>query len=125
MMTSLSRKELIRMMPSNGDDLEGAGRIVELGYPAVKPIMRDMVGWMRVAESPVADTFAAFFGRLGEPAVPAIQAGLDGSNGRTAATGEHAASTGPAAKARKDEDGGIMGQNTKRTYPGFRSMYWT
>ncbi|MBI3414673.1 MAG: hypothetical protein HY043_05030 [Verrucomicrobia bacterium] len=63
-------------MPKNGDDLLAAERIVQMGYPAVGPVMRDMVRWMRVAESPVADVFAAFFGRLGEPAIQEISEGL-------------------------------------------------
>ncbi len=64
------------MMPANGDDVPAATGVVELGYPAVAPVMRDMVRWMRVAESRVADTFAAFFGRLGAPAVAVIAEGL-------------------------------------------------
>ena len=72
----MTRKELMRMLPATGDDLAAATRIVEMGYPAVGPVMRDMVRWMRVAESPVADAFAAFFGRLGEPAVAVIAEGL-------------------------------------------------
>jgi hypothetical protein len=68
------------MMPATGDDLAAATRIVELGFPAVGPIMRDMVRWMRVADSPVADAFAAFFGRLGEPAVSVIAEGLSQEN---------------------------------------------
>jgi hypothetical protein len=66
----------MRLMPVTGDDLLAARRIVEMGYPAVAPVMRDMVRWMRVAESPVADTFAAFFGQLGQSAVSAIAEGL-------------------------------------------------
>ena len=66
----------MQMMPANGDDLAAAERIVEIGYPAVTPVMRDMVNWMRVAKSPVADAFAAFFGRLGPSAVGAINQGL-------------------------------------------------
>ncbi len=72
----MTRKELMQMMPANGDDLSAAERIVEIGYPAVTPVVRDMVNWMRLAESPVADTFAAFFGRLGLSAVDAICKGL-------------------------------------------------
>jgi hypothetical protein len=66
----------MRIMPVNGDDLAAAERIVEIGFPIVAPIMRDMVRWMRVANSPVADAFAAFFGRLGHSAVGAIGEGL-------------------------------------------------
>ncbi len=76
----MTRKELMRMMPATGDDLPAAARIIEMGYPAVGPIMRDMVRSMRIAESPVADAFAAFFGRLGQPAVSVIAEGLSREN---------------------------------------------
>jgi hypothetical protein len=72
----MTRKELMRVMPANGDDLPAANRIVETGHPTVVPVMRDMVRWMRVAQSPVADTFAQFFGALGAPAVNVIAEGL-------------------------------------------------
>lgn len=76
----MTRKELMQMMPANGDDLVAAERIVEIDYPAVTPVMRDMVNWMRLAESPVADTFAAFFGRSGLSVVGAIDQGLTRNN---------------------------------------------
>jgi hypothetical protein len=72
----MNRKEIISIMPVNADDIVAAKRIIEMGHPSITPVMRDMVRWMRVAESPVADAFAAFFGRLGEPAVDVIAEGL-------------------------------------------------
>jgi len=63
-------------MPENADDITAADRIIEIGYPEIAPVMRDMVGTMRVAKSPVADAFAAYFGRLGPAAVQAIGQGL-------------------------------------------------
>jgi hypothetical protein len=76
----MTRKELTRMMPTNGDDLSSATRIVELGYPTVGPVLPDMVRWMRVAESTVADRFAQFLAELGDPAVEAICEGLQREN---------------------------------------------
>lgn len=76
----MTRKELMRLMPATGDDLAGATRIIELGYPAVAPVMRDIVRWLGVAESRVADAFAAFLGRLGEAAAPALAEGLQREN---------------------------------------------
>jgi hypothetical protein len=63
----MTRKELMRMMPANGDDIEAAEKIIQIGYPEIAPIMRDMVNAMRVAKSRVADSFASYFGRLGQP----------------------------------------------------------
>jgi hypothetical protein len=72
----MNRKELMRLMPANANDIAGAERIIQIGYPEIAPVMRDMVNEMRVAESPVADAFAAYFARLGQPAVYAIGQGL-------------------------------------------------
>lgn len=72
----MTRKELMRLMPANADDVAAATTIVELGHPSVAPVMRDMVRWMRVAESPVADTFARFITEVGAPAVSVIAEGL-------------------------------------------------
>lgn len=76
----MNRKELMSIMPKNAADLPAAMRIIELNYPTVGPVMRDMVQCMRVAESPVADAFAKFFGRLGAPAISVIATGLRKNN---------------------------------------------
>jgi hypothetical protein len=72
----MTRKELMRMMPKNADDIAAAECIIAIGHPAIAPVMRDMVDTMRVAQSPVADAFAAYLGRLGQAAVQPIGQGL-------------------------------------------------
>ena len=72
----MTRKELMRMMPANANDIAAAERIIEIGHPGIAPVMRDMVNAMRVAKSPVADAFASYFGRLGQPAVEPVSQGL-------------------------------------------------
>jgi hypothetical protein len=72
----MTRKELMRMMPANAEDVAAAERIINIGHPEIAPVMSDMVNALRVAKSPVADAFAAYFGRLGQPAVEAISQGL-------------------------------------------------
>lgn len=70
------RKALLPMMPRTAQDVDAAMRIVQLGYPAVAPVLGDMIQAMGVAESPVADAFAAFFAQLGRPGADAISRGL-------------------------------------------------
>ena len=65
----MKRKELIALMPKNQDDAEAARALVQLGYPTVEPILRDMLLWLRVAKSPVADIFAKFFAELDPPPI--------------------------------------------------------
>lgn len=70
----------MRIMPANGQDVSAARRIVELAYPTVAPVLGDMMKWMRVADSPVADVFAAFFAKLGDPSLAVIAEGLRKDN---------------------------------------------
>lgn len=72
----MDRNELLHLMPVNGQDVEGARRIIELGFPTVGPILRDLMKLMRIFDSPVADLLAHFFARLGEPAAEVIGEGL-------------------------------------------------
>lgn len=62
----------MRLMPRDGQDLVGAERIVALGHPAIDPVLPDIVRWLRVADSPVADAFADLLAGLGTPAAEAI-----------------------------------------------------
>lgn len=68
----MKRKELLELMPKNKSDSKAAEAIVRMGYPVVSPVLRDMLLWLRVANSSVADIFAAFFAQLRPPAVELI-----------------------------------------------------
>jgi hypothetical protein len=60
----MKRKELLENMPKNKSDSTAASAIVKLGYPTVAPVMRDMLLWLRVYNSQVADIFAKFFAEI-------------------------------------------------------------
>jgi hypothetical protein len=68
----MNRRELMRLMPRDGQDVAGAERIVALGYPVIAPVLPDIVRWLRVPESRVADTFADLLAVLGAPAAEAV-----------------------------------------------------
>jgi len=67
-------------MPKNATDIEGANRIIELGYPVIEPVHTDMIYSMRVADSPVGDAFSAYFAQVGASAAPAVAEGLQREN---------------------------------------------
>ncbi len=73
---TMTRKELLRLMPVDKEDVAAASQIVKIGFPTVTPVVKDMIRSMQVADSPVADVFASFFSKLGEQAVGAITEGL-------------------------------------------------
>lgn len=60
----MKKNGLPGQMPKDKNDAQSALAIVKLGYPAVAPLMKDMLLWLRVYESPVADIFAQFFAEL-------------------------------------------------------------
>jgi hypothetical protein len=76
----MTRREILLWMPRDSNDVEGAHRIVALGYPAVEPVLRDIVHHLRVAQSPVAEVFAAFLSTLSRRAAPAVLEGLRKEN---------------------------------------------
>lgn len=76
----MTRKELIRLLPQDGTDLDAAKEIIALGYPMVDPVLPDIVRFLRLADSQVADAFADFLTSIGEAALPAIAKALGKEN---------------------------------------------
>ena len=68
----MKRTDLIGLMPKDKDDREAAIALVRLGSPAVAPILRDMLRWLQVYGSPVADVFAEFFATLSPPPIALV-----------------------------------------------------
>jgi hypothetical protein len=72
----MNRSELLALMPTSKNDADGALQIVGLGYPTVAPVLRDMLLWLRVADSPVTESFSRFFAGLAPPPIELIRQGL-------------------------------------------------
>ncbi|OGV49556.1 MAG: hypothetical protein A2017_16360 [Lentisphaerae bacterium GWF2_44_16] len=53
------------MIPRDRDDVTAANELLELGFPEIAPILREMLYCLRVSKSPVADIFCNFFAILG------------------------------------------------------------
>lgn len=73
----MDRKELIRLMPSDKNDVEAAEKLISLGYVELKPIIRDMLLFLRVHDSPVSDVFCSFFARTGEIPLPDVKSNTE------------------------------------------------
>ena len=61
----MNKDELRELMPRNKNDEERAKYIVSLGYANLVPVINDMVRWLRVSDSSVADVFMNFFSENG------------------------------------------------------------
>jgi len=60
------------LVPTNKADIERARAAVEAGYPAVEPILGELVQWLRDYNWPVAHVLAPFLASLGAPLVPHV-----------------------------------------------------
>jgi hypothetical protein len=63
-------------LPKDKDDAESAKALVSMGYPAVEPVMPQMLDWLKTNGSPVEIVMRDFFGGLGMSAVPVVQKAL-------------------------------------------------
>lgn len=68
----MNKKQLKELMPRSKDDEERAKHIASLGYAAAKPVVDDMLRWLRTYESPVANVFAEFFAQNGIPSAEEV-----------------------------------------------------
>jgi hypothetical protein len=53
------------LVPRHKTDLTTARRAVEAGWPAVRPVLRELVGWCLDGNWPVAKVLGPFIGSLG------------------------------------------------------------
>jgi hypothetical protein len=56
----MDKRHLRELMPQNKHDQERAMHIVSLGYDCVKPVVGEIIRWLRVPESSVAEVFIEF-----------------------------------------------------------------
>jgi hypothetical protein len=67
------RRDLRKSLPQRADDLDALPRLVALGYPAVEPVLFDVLKWIRQPDWPVAKPVVAFLREIGAPLAPSIE----------------------------------------------------
>lgn len=65
------------LLPENKFDLARATAAVEAGYPAVAPILPELLEWLQDCNWPVAHVLAPFLASIGEPLVPHVKRVLE------------------------------------------------
>ena len=68
----LLRKELRKLLPANKDDVAAIKTIAAHGYPAVEPILLDLLKWIRVESWPVAKPASEFLVSIGPRLAPQV-----------------------------------------------------
>lgn len=67
------RKELRKLLPANKDDTVAIETIAARGYPAVQPILLDLLKWIRVESWPVAKPACEFLVTIGPRLAPQVR----------------------------------------------------
>ncbi|MDR7376076.1 hypothetical protein J2X19_000734 [Rhodoferax ferrireducens] len=72
--------ELLRMLPRDKHDVQRAEALVLLGYPAVEPILPQLLQWAQDGNWPVARVLAPLLAAIGLPLVPHVRLILNGND---------------------------------------------
>ncbi|WNG51859.1 DUF5071 domain-containing protein [Archangium minus] len=68
------------LLPRHKTDLDNAHRVVERGYPAVAPLLPQLLEWVKDGNWPVAHILAPFLASIGSPIVPHVRDILRGDD---------------------------------------------
>ena len=74
------RKELRKLLPENKDDVAAVEAIAARGYPAVQPILLDLLKWIRDESWPVAKPACEFLVSIGPRLAPEVMEVLGSRN---------------------------------------------
>ena len=68
------------LCPKGKDDIETARRAVAAGYPAVEPILYELLGWLADCNWEVAHELFDFLASIGAPLAPHIRRAFSGDD---------------------------------------------
>jgi hypothetical protein len=66
-------EEIRKLVPRSKHDDEAADAAIAAGYPAVDPILPDLLEWLQDMNWPVAQSLAPFLASIGEPLIPHLK----------------------------------------------------
>ena len=69
------------LLPRDKFDVEAVRAIADAGYPAIAPILDELVDWTADGNWPVARPLADYLATLGEPLVAPVSRVLRGTDG--------------------------------------------
>jgi hypothetical protein len=61
------------LLPQHKSDYERAQAIIARGYPAVAPVLPELITWLQDCNWPVSHVIAPFLASIGSPIVPEIR----------------------------------------------------
>jgi uncharacterized protein DUF5071 len=72
MQARLARRELRHLIPANQADLAAARAAIARGHPAIKPVLHDLLKWIRDDSWPIAKPLFDYFVTLGPTLLPEV-----------------------------------------------------
>jgi hypothetical protein len=69
----MNDNDIRTLIPQTKFDTDRAERAVAAGYPAVEPILPELLEWIQDGNWPVAKILAPFLGTIGTPLLPHIR----------------------------------------------------
>lgn len=79
-MTRLTRAQLLELLPRDKHDVAAVERLSALGYPAVEPVLPELLEWIQDINWPVARVIAPFLAGIGRPLAPQVRPVLRSSD---------------------------------------------
>ncbi|MCW5879991.1 MAG: DUF5071 domain-containing protein [Anaerolineae bacterium] len=68
------------LLPRHRSDVEHVKALVDLGYPAIAPVLRDIAEWLQDGNWPISRPIGRFLASIGEPVLPTIREVLTGDD---------------------------------------------
>ncbi len=69
------------LLPRHKSDSEHTRAIVALGYPAVAPVLPELLEWLQDCNWPISGSISIFLASIGEPVIPHIRHVFGGNDG--------------------------------------------
>ena len=66
----MDKNQLRRIFPTDRNDIDAANSLIKLGYPVLSPVSREVLQFLKLSESSVADAFCVFLSQIGKSSVP-------------------------------------------------------
>ncbi|MEW5940481.1 MAG: DUF5071 domain-containing protein [Chloroflexota bacterium] len=61
-----------KLLPKDKGDTDNARAIIALEYPAIAPVLPDLMEWLQDFNWPVAKVIAPYLATIGEPLIPEV-----------------------------------------------------
>lgn len=73
--------DLVALLPRHKHDLDNFQLLKNLGYPAIRPVLPELMTWVQDMNWPLAVSVAPFLASLGSALAPSVQEVLDSTDG--------------------------------------------